>query len=532
MHVRCAFSHAKKQCKNTFNTLTINILYLLAQHLYSYSQTIRLMRKRISTYCIIYLILCLTPLLAQEQLKLSLTETIRRAQAHSPEAEAARHTLRAAYWNYRFYQANYKPSVTLYSSPNLNREINSIPQPDGTQAFKRQNELKTNLTLDIQQNVAFTGGYFFITSATQRIDILESKTSSYNTTPFTIGYKQSLFGYNYLKWDRRIEPVRYREARKAYAETVELVSARAGGLFFSLAAAQTNLDIANSNYATADTLHHYAAGRYNIGTITENEMLQLELNKLTEETNRLNAGMQVDDARQQLLTFLGLPHDCVVTVLPDDSVPAFEVQPDKALELALAHSPDIEQLKRRQLESESSLASAKASSSLKADLYMKFGLSQTADDFRDSYHNLLDQQYVSLSLSFPLLDWGRGKGRVRVAQSNLDLTNTQNEQRMNDFRLNVHNTVKQFNLQSQRVRVATKTDHTAARRFDVARRLYVLGKSTILDLNSAITEKDAARRNYISALSTYWSLYYILRSITQYDFERGMELADVIHFEM
>ena len=86
-----------------------------------------------------------------------------------------------------------------------------------------------------------------------------------------IGYRQSLFGYNSLKWDRRIEPVRYQEAKKSYVETLELVSANAIHKFFALATAQSDYDIASFNYANADTLYRYAQGRYNIGTITENE---------------------------------------------------------------------------------------------------------------------------------------------------------------------------------------------------------------------------------------------------------------------
>ena len=53
------------------------------------------------------------------------------------------------------------------------------------------------------------------------------------------------------------------------------------------------------------------------------------------------------------------------------------------------------------------------------------------------------------------------------------------------------------------MRVAARTDSTALRRSEVARRLYVLGKSSVLDLNASIEEKDAARRNYLNALHTY-----------------------------
>ncbi len=343
-----------------------------------------------------------------------------------------------------------------------------------------------------------------------------------------IGYEQRLFGYNSLKWDRHIEPLRYREARKAYAEALELVASETCTLFFNLATAQTNLDIATYNYASADTLYRYAEGRYNIGTITENEMLQLEINKLTEETNRMNAHIEVEDQMQTFRSFLGINRKINLRVIPEDNIPQFEVPLQKALQLAFKNSPDPDTYKRRQLESRSALASAKANAGLKADLYVQFGLSQTGNKFADSYRNPMNQQYASIGISLPILDWGRRKGRVRVARSNVDLVDTQAEQGMKDFELNVCKMVRQFNLQAYRVAVAAKTDCTADRRHDVARRLYILGKSTILDLNAAITEKDTARRNYIIALKTYWSLYYGLRSMTGYDFLRKTEISCTI----
>ena len=78
---------------------------------------------------------------AGETLELTQADAIARAQQHSPEAQAARHTYLAAYWNYRFYRANYLPSVTLSASPELNHQINRITQSDGTERFLNQNQL-------------------------------------------------------------------------------------------------------------------------------------------------------------------------------------------------------------------------------------------------------------------------------------------------------------------------------------------------------------------------------------------------------
>ena len=430
----------------------------------------------------IYLGLLSTELLiAQNQItELSLKQVIEMARMESPDAQTARHSFRSAYWNYKYYRANYLPSLSLTSDPNLNRAINKITMGDGSVKFVEQNLLNTDLTLNLSQNLFWTGGSFFLETSAQRMDLFSEHKYSWQTSPIMIGYRQSLFGYNSLKWDRRIEPVRYQEAKKSYVETLELVSANAIHKFFALATAQSDYDIASFNYANADTLYRYAQGRYNIGTITENEMLQLELNRLTEETNRMNARIEMDNCMQELRSYLGIHEDRDLRVLVSPQVPDFSV-------------------------------------------------TQTADKLPEAYRNLLDQQYVSIGISLPILDWGRGKGQVRVARSNRDLVYTQVEQSRTDFELNVRKLVKQFNLQTQRVRIAARTDETAQRRSEVARKLYLLGKSTILDLNASISEKDSARRNYISALYNYWSLYYTLRSMTLYDFERNTMLTEDYH---
>ena len=66
--------------------------------------------------------LLLTELLtAQDQTtELSLKQVIEIARMESPDAQTARHSFRSAYWNYKYYRANYLPSLSLTSDPNLN----------------------------------------------------------------------------------------------------------------------------------------------------------------------------------------------------------------------------------------------------------------------------------------------------------------------------------------------------------------------------------------------------------------------------
>lgn len=300
------------------------------------------------------------PAYSQDTLRLTLSETVRMAQEQSPQAIAARHSFRAAYWNWRSYRANMLPSLTFTSSPSLNRSISSVTLPDGGESFVHRNQLMVDAGLTINQNIPFTGGSLFVKTALQRLDLFSEKTSSYNTTPIVLGYEQNLFGYNQFKWDRKIEPLRYTESKKNLTETLELVAAQATQQFFQLATAQTNWEIAQYNYANADTLYQYAQGRYNIGTITENEMLQLELNLLTEQTNMMNARIEVDDCIQSLRSYLGITNASELVASLNEEIPRFNVEVKQALELAYENNPEPEYLQRRRLESESAVAQAKA----------------------------------------------------------------------------------------------------------------------------------------------------------------------------
>lgn len=454
-----------------------------------------------------------------DTVQLTMSQVVRMAQESSPQAVQARNTFESAWLSYRSYKASMLPTLSLSSSPSLNHSTNYVTLPDGSELFARSNSMRNNVSLDLSQSVWFTGGTISLSGSLSRLDQLgDNPTHSYYTQPLQLSFSQSLNGYNSFKWSRKTEPIEYRRARKQYAETMELVASQAAMVFFNLVSAQTELEIAQLNHAATDTLYTYGLGRYNIGTITENELLQLELNKLNSETSIMSSQMSFDDAVDQLRNFLNLTSDTQIEVVTTDSIPHFTVPLDQAMELARQNSPDIESMELNRLNSESNLAYAKSQAGFKASIYLRLGLAQTADELPESFRNLNDEQSVSVSISIPILDWGRARGRVKIAQNNLELTRMHIEQNEVSFEKMVIRTVSQFNMQERQVDIARRTMQTAQHRYEVARHLYVSGSSTILDLNSAITAKDSAYRGYVSALSRYWQLYYTIRSLTAFDF--------------
>ena len=79
----------------------------------------------------------------------------------------------------------------------------------------------------------------------------------------------------------------------------------------------------------------------------------------------------------------------------------------------------------QKLEAEKEVAKAKSSVGLQAEINAQFGLTQIGGKLKEAYQNPLDQEVVGLSLKLPIMDWGLGKGRVKIAKSKDKVTDIQ-----------------------------------------------------------------------------------------------------------
>lgn len=67
-------------------------------------------------------------------------------------------------------------------------------------------------------------------------------------------------------------------------------------------------------------------------------MLQLELNRLTEETNRMNARIEMDNCMQELRSYLGIQEEREIRVRVSSRIPDFSINLNEALALAYENS--------------------------------------------------------------------------------------------------------------------------------------------------------------------------------------------------
>lgn len=460
---------------------------------------------------------------ANGQTVLNLNDCVEQARGQSPSYALAKTRVSNSYWGYRSYRASMLPQVRLGATlPNYSGGIDRIIQPDGTEAFRNRSVAYEYLRLSVDQNVALTGGTFSFLSDLQRIDNFEpQKNTQYVSVPFQFSYRQPVLLYNDLKWNKKIEPLRYEESQRKYIEDLEQIGTETTNLFFNALDAQIRFQVASLNSANQDTLYKLSIGRYDLGKIAENDLLQIELSSLNAENEVAEASLNLETAMQGLKRYLGYPTNQDLVLAVPSGIPIFDIAYEDALLQARNNRQKVLEFSRRRLEASQNVAQAKGNNGYQISLNAGFGASEQGYNISEVYPGSQQQQYFSLGIGIPLLDWGRNRALVRQAQANQELTEVTVQQDELAFEQEIYLQVMGFNMQKKRLEIAARADTIAQKRYNVTKNRYYIGKISITDLNIAQNEKDQARRSYLAELRNFWVSYYTLRRLTHYDFERG-----------
>lgn len=469
-------------------------------------------------------------LIAQDTIAISLRQAIDRSVANSVDAVVARNQYKSSYWGYKTYKAELLPELTLNTTlPYYSKSYNAFQNTDGSYRYVSNDYSKIDAGLSISQNIPLTGGSLSVESSFQRLQQYGSDGSTnYMAIPASITLEQPLFGFNRVKWLQRIEPVKFEAAKQKLIADMEEVSNLSIEYYFNLLLAQINLEMAQQNLKNSQKIYSIAEAKRKIGQISENDLLQLRVSLLTAESGLTDAQASLDSRMFQLRSFLGYGEDVILQpVIPSnlfDEVPVLSYS--QVVSLARQNNAFTQNVQRRMLEANRDVSQAKADR-WNASLFVSFGMSGQNDTFSQAFNsnNWRNNQIVNIGVKVPILDWGKGKGRVKIAEANRDVENSRIEKEQMDFNQNIYLRVQNFNRQSKQLDLAEETDKIAQIRYETSIEAFVLGKIDVLNLNDSQSSKDIARRNHIEQMYLLWSYYYQIRSLTLYDFVNNRELS-------
>ncbi len=464
--------------------------------------------------------------LNSDTLKLSLTQVVEMAKSNSIAAKQALTVKETKYWEWRTFKSNYQPQLSLEGIlPGYNKSYTQVQQPNGTISFQPVHNDNSSLTLNFSQSIAATGGTIYGTTQLQRFDDFDRNSVLYNGIPYGLGYTQPLLQFNRLKWDKKIEPLKYNESKQAFIESQEKIAVTVTEYFFDLLLAQVNLNIAETNYSNTQRILTIANTKFELGKISKNEILQLQLEVLNAQKAVGTAKRDVEIATLNLRSYAGLEGDDRVLLNMPGVVQQMTVATEKVLTEAFANRSDAIAFVRRLAEAKRDVAKAKGENGLTATLRANLGFSNAANRLFDIYRSPKNQQSIELQLSFPLMDWGRSKSRTKTALANEQFTAYAVEQDKQIFKQQIITQVTLFNMMKEQTQLTATAEKIAAEKYKIASERYVLGNLSITDLSIAFQENDRAKRDYVASLRDFWAAYYQLRYLSLYDFEQNRKIT-------
>lgn len=456
----------------------------------------------------------------------TLDDIVQQARSSSTAWLSAETRKENQYWQYKTYRSDYTPQLVLSGMlPSFNKSVTPVTQQDGSIQYREVNNNTIQMQLGLSQVIGPTGGTISVSTDLSRYDDFIQDYSQYSSQPLAVGLNQPIFQYNPYKWNKLIKPLVYEESQKNYFEELEQISTNATRRFFDLLLAQIKLEIALKNVSSNDTIYRIAEGRYNLGKITENDLLQLELNLVNSNLAVSQATVDQQSATLNLKSFIGLSDDVYIKLeLPED-IPTFLVDETTALAEAQKNKADKVSYKRRQLEAKQEVTIARRASGVNMNLQAAYGLNNQGQTIGEAYQNPVDAMQVGLQMNVPIVDWGRQKARIMTAEANMKLVEYTLQQEEETFDQDVIIQVRNFNMLREQLKSRIKSDEIAQKAYNISKQLFLIGKISITDLNAALAAKDNAKQSYVSSLRDFWLAYYQLREKTLYDFHHNQLLV-------
>jgi outer membrane protein TolC len=457
---------------------------------------------------------------------LTLEQAIDLAASQGFQAEAAKATRDAARFRDRAFYSGLLPQLRLDGTvPQYNRAIIQAPQPDGSTQFRTQNQTNAELRATLSQRLPITGGDIWFSSSLARLNVSGAQSiRTWSSTPFVVGIRQPIFRPNLLAWDRREQPVRSELAERQYREAREDIAVQTTALFYDAYAARVTLDNAGKNAAVNDTLYTLNQGRFQVGKIGENDLLQSELALLRARTSLDGAKLEYDRAMAALRLAMNLPPNTPFEVAVTTVVPAVEADTARAVAEALRNRATVTDAELQQVQAERRVTEARLNNGVGGFVNARFGYNATAPDVSLVYSNLLEARQFSVGVELPILQWGARKEGVQAAQADRKRVTSIARSTQEQVAQEAHFAVLQLAQARRNLALSAKADTVAGKRFEVAYNRYVIGKIALDNLFLAQAEKDQALQQFVQALRGYWTAFYRLRRVTLFDFVLGHEI--------
>ena len=267
--------------------------------------------------------------------------------------------------------------------------------------------------------------------------------------------------------------------------------------YYALVYAREQLRVYRVSLDLANKLLEEAQAKKTVGTATDIDVLQAQVNVENTRSNVISAEKAVKDSSDALLALIGrFELDTMLGDTKFEDLPAQLPVTESSYQLALHHQPDYISAKMQLDQMQLDLAVAKNALKPTVNVDGILGFNGNRGSTYDAFNSMANRDgnswEVDLTVSYP---WGRvsDKGRYRQSLSLLNQQTLAIHQLEQSILVQVRSAVRAVETNSEKVKIAALAAQFSAREYDLENARFTAGLVTSRDVLQTQSDLETAR---------------------------------------
>lgn len=470
--------------------------------------------------------------------RITYDEAIRIALGDSYTVKYYKEDMEATHYSYLFTKSQFKPFLDFdFFSPSWNEGMTEIQRADGLPVYNSTGSLQVGGNLNFTY-VLPTGGNLALSSkmywenyrTTLSEQDNEELTRDQVYSRVALTFNQPIFTANKLKENMKVAELEYKKSTCYFTRVQMDIVYNVTESFYTVYKLAYEHKINEDRLANSREAYRITKLKQETGNLPEGEMLIAEITVAQDEARVMESEGKLAAAKDQFKLLIGLNLKEEITLDADMEFEAFLVDVQQAIDEALRNRMEIQE-DHLDIELQSiEVKRAKREREFKGNIsafYDFTGLSTRGSGsvrqlVGSSFENMMDRpsnRGIALTVSYPILDWGRAKNlvrreQVRMKQQELNLDNTKRsiEREIREIVRSVYEAEKRYRINRRNQEVAIKSYRISQMRFEN-------GDMTSQELSIEQERLSQVQLAYIDSYITYRLSVADLNRKTMYDFE-------------
>ncbi len=470
--------------------------------------------------------------LSSAQTRINLDDALRLAFGQSVTARSAREELRASEASAEAAQRALYSTVDLsLDVPSYSRTLNAQYNIESRRyEFFPMELLQWTGRLDVSQPVIWTNSTLTLSGLLYRQDQKDDSPDGafYRDfyTDLAIQLRQPLFVPNSQRIALRRARINYEEALADYVRNTLELRYTVTERFYQLYAEQERVTIQDDRVAQETESFTTGQRKFRAGLIAEVEALQFEVDLAAAQNDLLSARNRLAAQANSFKQLIGLPlEDSLHLILTDTTIAAVQIDETEAIALAKKTRVDLQRARNNVERGELSLDEIEGQRTVRGDLFLSYGLNNNDEKLSTLYNDLRDTRRATLTISIPILDWGKHSRDVEAAEARLRIARLMADDMETTIVREIRELVAGIGSASRRAEVLKQSRLLAEIANDISTKRYEVGTIGSTELAQARTRLLQARLSALEAVIDYNISLADLSRRTAFDFKTGQALG-------